>query len=339
VNFLEGFRVHIQAHLNDTGVVVIGRNEGERLINCLQSFKPFCLPIVYVDSGSNDNSVSAAKALNAEVVNLDLSKPFTAARARNEGFSRLMQIAPSIKFVQFIDGDCEVVSTWLQAALKTFDGNNELAVVCGRRKERYPNKTFYNFMCDLEWNTPIGSAKACGGDALMLVEAFQAVNGFNNTLIAGEEPELCLRLRAKGWKIERIDEEMTLHDAGMVRFSQWWKRTVRAGHAFAEGAYMHGAGHEQHWVKETKRAWVWAFILPLSIILVMTYDFHFGVLCLMVYPLQILRLALSNFRHGELVAFKLAGLSILGKFAELQGQFSFHFNRIFKHKSQLIEYK
>jgi GT2 family glycosyltransferase len=331
--------VQIQAHFNETGVVVIGRNEGERLINCLQSFKSFSLPIVYVDSGSTDGSVIAAKALKAEVVNLDLSKPFTAARARNEGFARLMQIAPSIKFVQFVDGDCEVVRTWLEAALKTFDGNDELAVVCGRRKERYPNKTFYNFMCDLEWNTPVGYAKACGGDALMRVEAFNAVEGFKPTLIAGEEPELCLRLRAQGWKIERIDADMTLHDAAMTRYSQWWKRTVRAGHAFAEGAYIHGAGHEQHWVKETKRAWVWAFFMPLFILLAMRYNLYFGLLCLMVYPWQVLRLARSNFRYGELVAFKLAVFSVLGKFAELQGQFSFHFNRIFKHKTQLIEYK
>lgn len=329
----------MQIQVNQIGVVIIGRNEGERLVSCLQSLQRFSLPMVYVDSGSTDDSVRAAAALNAEVLNLDMSQPFTAARARNEGFSHLMHIAPTVKFVQFVDGDCEVVNTWLEKAIKTFEENEALAVVCGRRKERYPNKTFYNFMCDLEWNTPVGYAKACGGDALMRVDAFKAVEGFNPTLIAGEEPELCLRLRALGWKIERIDADMTLHDAAMTRYSQWWKRTVRAGHAFAEGAYMHGAGHEHHWVKETKRAWVWAFFMPLFIVLAMCYNLYFGLLCLMVYPWQVLRLARSNFHYGELVAFKLAGFSVLGKFAELQGQISFHFNRIFNHKTQLIEYK
>ena len=36
---------------------------------------------------------------------------------------------------------------------------------------------------------------------LVRVEAFEAVGGFRPELIAGEEPELCMRLREKGWKI------------------------------------------------------------------------------------------------------------------------------------------
>lgn len=331
--------MNTQNNINDIGVVVIGRNEGERLKVCLQSFKQFNVPIVYVDSGSTDGSVEAAKAIGAEVVNLDLSKPFTAARARNEGFAHLTANFPNTQFVQFVDGDCEVVDTWLTAAINTFHQNPKLAVVCGRRKERFPNNTFYNFMCDLEWNTPIGEAKACGGDALMRVDAFKAADGFNNTLIAGEEPELCVRLRANGWKILRIEEDMTIHDAAITKLSQWWKRSVRAGHAFAEGTFMHGNSEEQHWVQETKRAWVWAFIIPLIIITAMVINVKFGLLALMIYPLQLFRLAKKQSQYSQTVALKMAGYSLLGKFAELQGQFSFHYNRLFNKKKQLIEYK
>lgn len=326
-------------NISNVGVVIIGRNEGERLKVCLQSFQHFNIPIVYVDSGSTDGSVEVAQTIGAQVVNLDLSKPFTAARARNEGFSRLLQFAPSTEFVQFVDGDCEVVSTWLSAALASFEQDKTLAVVCGRRKERYPANTFYNFMCDLEWNTPIGEAKACGGDALMRVDAFKAADGFNNTLIAGEEPELCVRLRANGWKILRIEQDMTIHDAAITKLSQWWRRTVRAGHAFAEGTFMHGDSEEQHWVQETKRAWVWAFMLPLMIIIATVVNVKLGLLALMIYPLQIVRLASKQLKYGPTVALKMAAYSLLGKFAELQGQFSFHFNRLFNKKKQLIEYK
>lgn len=328
-----------QTNLNEIGAVIIGRNEGERLKVCLQSFKQFNIPIVYVDSGSTDGSVETAKNIGAHVVNLDLSKPFTAARARNEGFTYLLQIAPNTQFVQFVDGDCEVVDTWLPAALTTFQQDPTTAVVCGRRKERFPDNTFYNFMCDLEWNTPIGEAKACGGDALMRVDAFKAVEGFNNTLIAGEEPELCVRLRANGWKIQRIEADMTIHDAAITKISQWWKRTVRAGHAFAEGTFMHGNTEEQHWVQETKRAWVWAFIIPIIILLTAIVNVKLGLLAFMVYPLQMIRLASKQSKYGQMVALKMAGYSLLGKFAELQGQFSFHYNRLFNKKKQLIEYK
>lgn len=68
--------------------VAIGRNEGARLVACLESMVGRVDPIIYVDSGSTDNSVAEARARGAEVVELDMSIPFTAARARNAGAAR-----------------------------------------------------------------------------------------------------------------------------------------------------------------------------------------------------------------------------------------------------------
>jgi hypothetical protein len=102
--------------------------------------------------------------------------------------------------------------------------------VCGRRRERFPERSVYNRLCDLEWNTPAGPAKSCGGDVLIRVAPFTAAGGFNETLIAGEEPELCLRLRQAGGVIDRIDAEMTRHDAAILTFGAWWKRTLRGGY-------------------------------------------------------------------------------------------------------------
>ena len=65
--------------------------------------------IVYVDSGSNDGSVQRARHLGADVIELDMRVPFTAARARNVGFRRLREISPDIEYVQFVDGDCELI--------------------------------------------------------------------------------------------------------------------------------------------------------------------------------------------------------------------------------------
>ncbi|MCK5425045.1 MAG: glycosyltransferase, partial [Emcibacter sp.] len=234
----------------DVGAVIIGRNEGERLRTCLQSLVGVIDHLVYVDSGSSDQSVSMAREMGVDVVELDLARPFTAARARNEGFQKLIQDSPELKYVQFVDGDCEIDPAWIGKASKFLKENNTVSVACGRRAERYPDKTIYNFLCDMEWNTPIGEAKSCGGDALMLVEAIKEVGGYNNDLIAGEEPELCYRLRHKGWRVWRIDEEMTLHDADLTRFSQWWVRAIRSGHAYAEGAYMYGLQEERFRVRE-----------------------------------------------------------------------------------------
>ncbi len=307
--------------------VVIGRNEGARLVTCLQSLKGQVRQLVYVDSGSTDGSVTKAQDLGAEVVELDMSRPFTAARARNAGLARLAGDG----LVQLVDADCEVVDGWLQSAQAYLDAHPDVAVVCGRRKERHPDATRYNGFCDAEWDTPVGEAKACGGDAVMRLTALRDAGGYRDDLIAGEEPELCVRLRQSGWKIWRLDAEMTLHDAQITRFSQWWKRTRRAGHAFAEGAALHGAPPEQHWVKETRRALLWGAGLPLMITAAACVQ---PVLALgfAIYPAQLIRLSRK-------MPFDAALYTLVGKFAEAQGALEYYKNRLLGQRRGILEYK
>lgn len=315
------------------GVVVIGRNEGERLQRCLASLHSASSTIVYVDSGSTDGSPSLARDTGAEVVDLDMSVPFTAARARNEGFARLLISQPEVEFVQFVDGDCEVVAGWIDAARDFLMHHPEHAVVCGRRRERFPERSVYNRMCDDEWDTPIGDALACGGDAMMRVSAFQAVSGYRDSLIAGEEPELCLRLRQNGWRIHRLDRDMTLHDAAITRFGQWWKRTIRSGHAFAEGCWLHGAPPERHWVRETKRALIWGALLPVIIMAMAVFNLPIAGVLALAYPLQWTRLA---WRTKSPIS---SAFMMLGKFAEAWGALKFHMSRLQGTAGQIIEYK
>ena len=318
-------------------VVVIGRNEGERLRRCLRSLGPHVARCVYVDSGSRDDSVAFARSLGAQVVELDPARPFTAARARNEGVAALARAGRDVEFVQFVDGDCEVMPGWLEAARLFLEGRRRVAVACGRRRERFPDRSIYNWLCDQEWNTPVGEATACGGDALMRVAAFEQVGGFDPELIAGEEPELCVRLRAAGWSIWRLEAEMTLHDAAMLRFGQWWQRSVRAGHAFAEGAAMHGGTPSRHWVREASRAWLWGLGIPLAVLAALPLIGNWALLGLWVYPLQVLRLArrAGGGRNQLLQALFL----VLGKFPELQGQLKYGWSRLRDRRVQLIEYK
>jgi GT2 family glycosyltransferase len=244
------------------GAVAIGRNEGERLERCLDALVGAGLRVVYVDSGSTDGSVAAARARGVEVVELDTSIKFTAARARNAGFARLLERFGEVELVQFVDGDCELEDGWIDTAVAALERDPALAVVCGRRAERHPEHTVYNLLCDLEWDTPIGPAEACGGDALYRRDAFAAVGGFDETLIAGEEPELCFRLRRAGRAVERLDAPMTRHDADMHRLGQWWQRHVRSGYAATEAWFRHGSSGETHMVRIAKSALFYAGALP-----------------------------------------------------------------------------
>jgi GT2 family glycosyltransferase len=196
-------------------------------------------------------------------------------------------------------------------------------------------------LCDIEWNTPVGEALACGGNAMMRLSVLQEVGGFNPDVIAGEEPELCVRLRRAGYRIERMDADMVLHDAAMTRFAQWWRRAVRAGHAYAEGASMHGASAERHWVAETRRIWIWAALLPIIVLCGSLSTSGAAVLLLWAYPLSAMRVYSAMRRRGVSRGDALAyGLFLtLGKFAELHGMLKYHLRRMRGKTPTLIEYK
>ena len=311
--------------------VVIGRNEGARLVACLASMPASVARVVYVDSGSTDGSCAAARAAGAEVVELDLARPFTAARARNAGVAALRAPGDRCAFVQFVDGDCMLAPGWVDRAAGFLARTPRAAVACGRRRERFPEASVYNRLADLEWDRPPGPTESCGGDAMMRLDAFDAVGGFDPGLIAGEEPDLCARLHAAGWEIWRLDAEMTLHDAAMTRFGQWWRRSRRAGHAAAEGAERHPRGSDP---RRVLRALGWGLLLPGGALA--------GALAtpwaLLALPAQVVRLALRA-GAGRRLSWEWAVFTMLGKLPEALGIAEYHLRRRLRRRARLIEYK
>lgn len=324
--------------LSDVAIVAIGRNEGERLRRCLTTGLAACKTVVYVDSGSTDGSLAAAAKMGATIVSLDLRQPFTAARARNAGFAQVTSTDTGVVYVQFVDGDCEFEPGWLEGARKILVDNPDIGAVFGRRRERFPDKSIYNRLCDIEWNVPPGDAKSCGGDVMVRADALQRIGGYRADMIAGEEPEMCVRLRGDGWRILCLPLPMTVHDAAMSRFAQWWRRTLRSGHAFAQGASLHGKPPEYHCVKEARRNWVWGLGIPLVILgacLLLTPAFAAAAL---IYPAQIIRLYLKRRGTSDwplLTSF----FHVLGRFPETAGQIKFHVDRLLGRTMRLIEYK
>lgn len=304
------------------GVVVIGRNEGQRLVRCLQSLRSSPGTVVYVDSGSTDDSVAQAGRCGAEVVALDMRIPFTAARARNAGFRRLMELAPQLEYVQFIDGDCELIEPWLDTAHAFLAAHHDVACVCGRLRERFPQHSVYNRLCDVEWDRAAGEVDACGGIAMIRAEAFARSGGFREDLLAGEEPELCSRLRAGGSKIWRLAAPMAWHDAAMLRFGQWWKRSKRTGFGYAQSMWLSARSGEPLQRRRAASSWIWAGAIP-ALTLAAVFAFGWPALWLLLaYPVQMLRVAV---KVAGPVRLKLERgfFLVLGRFPELLGQLQF----------------
>lgn len=333
-----------EQYLNELAIVVIGRNEGDRLMICLDSLLNHGIEsrrIIYVDSGSSDQSCDLAKERCIAVVELDRSIPFTAARARNAGFTAICESGLKFNYVQFIDGDCELVAGWLGEAVQALTQDPQLAVVCGRRRERYPNASPYNRLADMEWDTSIGDAMACGGDALIRRSALQAVGGYKPSLICGEEPEMCIRLRREGWRIHRLDADMTLHDANMHRMSQWWKRSVRGGWAVAEGYAMYGTSPERYMVKEHWSGWLWGAAIPVLGLGFAWWTQGLSLLVMSLYLVLGLRIYRYRAQKGDLPvhARLYAIFCTLSKFPQMIGQLAYWITRWRGQTATLIEYK
>lgn len=327
--------------LESIGIVVIGRNEGARLKNCIENMQGSLDRIVYVDSGSSDGSAEYAKSKGIMTVELDMRIPFSAGRARNEGVKTLVHKLDGIEFIQFIDGDCELYRDWLERAVTFLSNDQSYAIVSGRRKERFPEQSIYTLLCDIEWQAPEGDAKSCGGDFMIRKKAFLSVDGFDPSVVAGEEPELCYRLRQQGWKIRRLGHLMTYHDAAITRFYQWWKRSVRSGHAYAQGLFLHGLEPERYCLRDSLRIWFWTLILPFTIICLAFFNSWCVLLIIPVYFFLSLKIAINlnkflfNWKHALLYSI----FNIVGKFAQLSGQIFFLIKKLYRKQITLIEYK
>ena len=318
------------------GFVVIGRNEGERLGQSLRTLRAVSDQVVYVDSGSTDGSVHLACDLGAIAIELDDSAPHTAARGRNAGFREARERFPACEYVQFIDGDCILEPGWLESATEFLDTNPKAAVACGRRIEAHPDESFYNRLIDEEWNTPIGRADYSGGDALVRASAFEQIGGFRPELKAGEEPEMTTRLRAAGWEIWRIDAPMTIHDARIHRFGQWWTRSVRGGYGYAEVWSTTGQLPRRVFDAQLRRAFFWTLGLPL-VVMVVALIVREPLLLLAlpaIYGAQILRIAVR--RGLSLRSAQSAAMILLAKLPESIGALSYFLGQ---KSNRLADYK
>jgi GT2 family glycosyltransferase len=260
--------------------VVIGRNEAARLRECLESVLPGCRRVVYVDSGSTDGSAGIARSFGIPVIELDPSLPFSAARARNEGFACLNREGGAvIDHVQFVDGDCTLERGWLTAAVRALDHDRTLAAVTGLVREQSARSSVYNLLCEIELAVPAGEIEACGGVVMMRASALQAAGGFDSTLVAGEEPELCLRLRRLGWRLECLPVPMMRHDVDMHSFRQWWARNRRSGRAYFESWWKHRAGPEAFRAREVARILAWGALVPLLTLVAVLAFGSYGLSC------------------------------------------------------------
>jgi len=249
----------------EIGVVIIGINVAKYLAECIKSVQSADYPkdlleIVYVDGGSRDDSPQIAKGFaGVKVIELKDRHP-TPGRGRNAGWRAL-----STPLIQFLDADTILHPGWFKRALPVLD--DKTAAVCGYRRETYPSKNFYHILTHMEWHYETGPCRYFGGDVLLKREALEKTGGFDDQLVAGEDPELSYRIREQGRQIVRIDAPMTTHDINMSTFRQYLKRAYRSGYAYAEIGLRFIKNKEKLWLRELIRI-SYKALVPVALVLV-----------------------------------------------------------------------
>lgn len=323
--------------MSRVGAVAIGRNEGARLRLCLETLTLQADPLIYVDSGSTDGSVALARSMGVEVLELDPGRPFSAARARDEGARQLLDRA-GVEHIQFVDADCTVESGWIGAGRAALDADPGLGIVTGWRREEEPGRNPFHGLLDIEWHGPAGEITACGGDMMVRAQAYREAGGFDPTLVSSEDEEFVLRLRARtGLRAVRLAHPMTVHDARMDRLGQWWRRMVRAGLGFEEVAARFAQNHRG----ERQRAFIYAGAVPTLTVLGLIPGLRFLLLAALAWPLNWGRSA-SGLRARGLPwrdALAQGALLTLAKLPTLQGMVAFRLRRLRRAPPHLIEYR
>jgi GT2 family glycosyltransferase len=320
-------------------IVAIGRNEGERLKSCLRAAIASVRTVVYVDSGSTDGSAEFARTLGCQVV--EMEPPFSAARARNEGFARAMSAEPDAAYVQFVDGDCALVEGWLGRGVAALNERTDVGVVCGHVREMVPEASVYNRLFDLEWRQRPGELDACGGIFMVRPSVFRAVGGFRADVIAGEDNEFCVRVRRAGGKILLLDAAMVWHDAAMHRFAEWWRRARRTGHAWAQVAALHGNSKERYFVRECRRVWIWGLAIPALALGLAPFTRGVSLLLLVLYGPQFGWIVRKAHKRGWPLgdAMVYAFFTVLAKFPALEGMLAYHWRRLRGKTLTIMEHK
>lgn len=323
--------------LTRSAAVAIGRNEGARLRDCLLSLQAQVGRVVYVDSGSSDGSADLARGLGVIVVELDPAQPFSAARGRNEGFAALRE-GGLPEFVQFVDGDCVLVPGWITAGVAALDADATLALVTGWRGEERPEANAYHAMAELDWRAPAGAIETCGGDMLLRATVFAELGGFDARIVASEDEEFTRRLRKAGHGALRLPLEMTRHDIAMTRFSEWWRRHLRAGQGFAEVGGM----HPPHFASERRRAVLWGGVLPILFVAALALGWWwFALLALVLWVASFWRIRrwLRGKGLANVLASRVALLYVLVKIPQLLGMIRFYLRGGRRAEPQIIEYR
>lgn len=214
-------------------VVVIGRNEEKHLEACFRSIFDMDYPldkleIIYVDTGSRDQSVNIAKKFNVKIAEEQSNFP-SAGLARNRGIEEARY-----EIIHFVDGDMTADRDYLKSAITMLNKDN-IACVIGDVSEQNTDTSFIANVLHYPWRKrKKGFVDAPGAGGTFLRSALREVGGYNPFILKGQETELGFRLRQKGYQIYKVETRMGTHDYAIHDIRSLVKHSYTMGKSYGK---------------------------------------------------------------------------------------------------------
>ena len=196
-------------------IIVIGRNEAQRIEKCLRSVFA-SLPsredceVIYVDSASEDDTVAIASRFPIRILQLRNSWKLSPSAGRYIGYQHARG-----KYLLFVDGDSLLFKRWLINACAFLDNNPTCGGVAGIMHQAYLSRkgnciaVAKNYFSQRP-SEPVRQAVSLSGIAMYRRDAMEKAGTFNPFLTTGEECELALRIQDAGYSLARIYEPMCI---------------------------------------------------------------------------------------------------------------------------------
>lgn len=205
--------------------VIPVRNDAARLETCLQSIKrnhypPGLVEIIVVDNGSTDDSIQVARVHGAIVLRLK----GRVAELRNRGAQAALG-----GILAFVDSDHEIDDRWIATAVEVLASGGVAATgapYLSPPSANWVQISYDNLRVrpavrqDVEW--------LASGNLAVSRQPFDSVGGFDRSLEACEDVDLCNRLRLAGYRIVADPALKSIHfgDPATLRalfFGELWR--------------------------------------------------------------------------------------------------------------------
>jgi len=218
---------------SDVCAIIVTYNAGKKLLACLRSIKHQVEEVVFVDNGSDEETVSLLNDIGSTYDGVKIfynPENLGIAAALNIGVRYCL--SRGYKWILTLDHDSEATPDLVEKLVGAYEelrkrGTENIAIVAANLFDT----NIRSFMTRQEWfkgDDVRQGNRALTSGSLFNAAVFEQVGFFNDDLfIYYVDDDFCLRCTSKGWGIYKCRSAVLLHQEGVKEVREFlWKKFI-----------------------------------------------------------------------------------------------------------------